>query len=304
MPAGAIDEVERACAAGNCGDAIDLLESAVRLRPGDFRLHFHLGRCYSGCCRSHPLVHPEMAVPYLRQALRLLGPDAKLARAAALDLLGNTLTESGASRDAVDSYLAAAELYQSLGMSEEWARAQFNLGNSYCELSEARAENHWEQAVFHYEQALQVRTRQKEPVHYAAALENLGTAYRRLSGGAKKSIQCYRKALWIYTPSANPGKCAALHNNLGNAYLSLPGDRNMRHALRHFDRALILQVHDAHSRTYGITQYNRAQAYLRLAQSSPAVTCLREASRAFQCCGEERYTQLIRAQLEHIGLAE
>ena len=63
---------------------------------------------------------------------------------------------------------------------------------------------------------------------------------------------------------------------------------------------------DTSSRAYGITQYNRAQAHYRLAQTSPggnpkvAVTCLEEAFAAFQSCGEDRYTQLVRAQLERI----
>jgi tetratricopeptide (TPR) repeat protein len=307
MPPAAIDEAARACAAGDCVESIDLLEDAVRLRPGDFRLHYRLGQCYSGCCRSHPLVDPDMAVPYLRQALRFLGSGPGIARAAVLDQLGNTLTRRGAWRDAIDCHLAAAEMYRSFGMPGEWARAQFNLGNSYCELAEATGENHWEEAASHYEKSLEVRSRQKDPEHYAATLENLGTAYRRLAGlkvagSITKSIQCYRRALWIYIPAANSNKCAAVHNNLGNAYLSLPGDRNTRRALRHFDRALRLQSQEKERRTYGITQFNRAQAYLRLAQSSLAVSCLREASRAFQSCGEDRYTQLIRAQLEGIGL--
>ena len=101
-------------------------------------------------------------------------------------------------------------------------------------------------------------------------------------------------------------------NNLGNAYLSLPETdektiaRNARRALHHFDRALRIQCRDKSSRAYGITQYNRAQAHYRLAQTSPggnpkvAVTCLEEALAAFQSCGEDRYTQLVRAQLERI----
>lgn len=310
MPAAAMDGVERACLAGKCEESIDLLEQAVRLRPGDYSLHYRLGICYGGCCRSHPLVHPDMAIPYFRQALRFLGDEPGAARAAVLDQLGNTLiersrtAEADSLRTAIDCHLSAAEIYRSLGMANEWARIQFNLGNSCCDLSEAAGEHHWAEAVSHYEQSLRIRTRQKDPQLYAAVQENLGTAYRRLPDFLK-SIQCYRRALWVHNPTANPEKCAALQNNLGNAFLSLPDSggnaaRNARRALRHFDRALGLQSSQTESRQYGITQYNRALAHIRLARTSGAVTCLHQASRAFQACGEERFAALIRAQLARI----
>jgi tetratricopeptide (TPR) repeat protein len=307
MRAPAMDRALRACAAGNCEESIDLLEHAVRGQSGDFRLYYRLGVCYSGCCRPHTQVHPEMAVPYLRQALRLVGSDAGTARAAVLDQLGNALIErshtEGAEplRAAIDCHVAAAEAFESLGMAGDWARVEFNLGNSWCDLAEATGEDRWAEAVAAYEKSLLVRTRDKDPEHHAAALENLGTAYRQLAQ-AGKSIRCFRQALWIYTPAANPEKCAALHNNLGNTILSFPGDiaRNARRALRHFDRALGLQAQHPDTRPYGVTQYNRAQAYVRLGDFKTAVTCFREAARAFQACGEERLLELIRTQSERI----
>ena len=118
-----------------------------------------------------------------------LAPDRGRFRAAVVDQLGNTLCHSGSTpravalRAAIECHIEAAEIYQSLGMADDWGRTQFNLGNSCCDLSEITGEDHWQEAVFHYEESLRVRTREKDPERHAAVLENLGSAYRRLSGG-------------------------------------------------------------------------------------------------------------------------
>ena len=49
-----------------------------RAPPGHFSLHYSLGLCYSGSCGfSHPLICPDLAVPYLRRALALLGEEGE-----------------------------------------------------------------------------------------------------------------------------------------------------------------------------------------------------------------------------------
>jgi tetratricopeptide (TPR) repeat protein len=323
MPGAALEDAERACAGSDCPRAIGLFEEAVARRPHDFRLHYRLGLCYGGDCRAHGLVHPEMAVAYLRQARRLMGTTPGKDRAAVVDQLGSALCHGGSAprpaalREAIECHEEAADIYRSLEMADDWGRAQFNLGNSCCELSEIAGEDHWQEAVFHYQESLRVRTREKDPQRHAAVLENLGSAYRQIAGGSagenvKKSIKCYQSALRIYTAGSPSIKKAALENNLGNAYLSLPAEgpaavaRNAGRALRHFDRALRVPSLDKHSRVYGITQYNRAQAFCRLAQTPAggnpraAAACLEEAFAAFQSCGENRYRELARAQLDRI----
>jgi tetratricopeptide (TPR) repeat protein len=313
------------CSAGSCEEVIPALEEAIRRRPCDARGYYQLGLCYSGSCQAHGLVSPEMAAAYLRRALDLEDGPA-LFRASILDALGNTLIRcagqpaDAALRDAIACHTEAAGIYRAAGNSSDWARTQFNLGNSCCELSESTGEDHWHEAVSHYERSLEVRTRNRDPERYAAVLENLGTAYRRLEVGpdganVKKSIDCYRRALRECPCSRHPARNAALQNNIGNAYLSLPqpdepsAARHARRALRCFGRALRIQAADKHSRAYGITQYNRAQAFLRLARTSPrrnalmAVNCLEEAHAAFQSCGERGYAQRIESQLKqyHCG---
>jgi len=245
MPA-AFSDAELACAAGNCRESIERMEEDVRHHPGDFRLHYKLGICYSGCCKSHPLVHPEMAVPYLRQALQLLPANPGVARAAVLDQIGNALIER-AKREgaeslcaAIETHRSAAEAFLKLRRIDDWARVQFNLGNSYCELSDVSGEDHWEEAVEAYRKALLVRTRHKDPEQHAMVLENLGTAYRHLAD-VSNALRCFRASLHVHTAAAHPEKCAALHNNLGNLYLSIP-DATVRNSRRHMPVARVAGV--------------------------------------------------------------
>ena len=311
--------LETACVAGACEQVIGSLESAAQLQPDNPLIYYRLGACYSGGCRLHAFVHAGMALAYLRRALELLGPGPSNMRAAVLESLGYAVTHSrdlAAWQASRDYYLQALAIYESMGTRDDRARAHFNVANCCCELSEFSEEDHWREAVVHYEESLRVRSRGSDPERCAAVLENLGTAYRRLpmdeaATNVKRSIQCYRRALG-YLPRHSQERNAALHNNLGNAFLSLPDadattvTRNARHALHHFARALGIQPGNRSCLAYGITQFNRAQAYLRLARLRPstnlklAAACLREACAAFQSSGEERHLRRARAQLESI----
>jgi tetratricopeptide (TPR) repeat protein len=312
-----LEEVRLACAAADCEHAVDLLEKAVRIQPADYQLHYWLGVCHSGGCRRHGYTDPDLAVEYLRQALRLARGATPLGRAAILAALGNTCLDSHslkrteAVRTSIECHRQAAQIYHGLGQAEAWAREKFNCGNACCELSELAGEDHWQEAISCYEGALTVRTRERNPERYASVLENLGTAYRQLPAGdhgrnVRTSIGCYRHALRICGRATHPARNAALHGNLGNAYLSLPAsdetarERNARRALRHFERALHTPGCDRDSRQYAINQHNRAQAYLRLSDFEASMDCLQEAYRVFMACGEEIYARRIRAQMENI----
>ncbi len=308
---------EQACGAKRCEDAIHALESDLQRQPSDALACYELGLCYSGGCHSHSLVSPEMAVAYLRRALCLTN-DTGLLRAYILEALGNTLAGETNSRnadalcEAIACHSQAADLYRAAGKSADRARAQFNLGNSCCELSEATGENHWREAIGHYEDALAVRTPGKDPAGRAAVLENLGTAYRQLRGSyVEKAVGCYRRALRLCSPTGSPARYAALQNNLGNALLSLPvtdettACRNARRALRRFNCALNVLSPDPPGCSYGITQCNRGQAYRRLSrgrdrQAALAAKCLKDAYAVFVSCGEQQYAEVAKEQLNQL----
>ena len=201
---------------------------------------------------------PNLAAAYLRRALALLGEDGGIVRATILDALGSALVRGrdaspvAAARTAIECYREAARIYQQCARLDDWARTCFNLGNTLCDLSEMGGEDHWREAVFHYEESLRVRTREKDPERHAAVLENLGSAYRSLSGGVpgdnvKKSIRCYQRALRVYTPASNPEKSAAVENNLGNALLVVAGNRRKDQGSQRAARPASLRPRPPHS---------------------------------------------------------
>lgn len=318
-------------AAGHCRDhqcesSIELLADAARLDSKNYTIQYQIGVCCSGGCRHHQQVSAEIALIHLRLALVLVDSHKDpQSRAQILDAIANTWVISARGpaevllQAAIKCFQEAARTYLSLGDLDAWAREEFNLGNSYCELSEETSPGKWEEAVLHYQRALKVRTRERDPVRYAATMENLGTAYRELPSGNKavnvrKAILCYRKALQVYTLLLFPLKNAGLHNNLGNAYISMSSAdsagtyRNLRRAHRHFERALCLRAKARFPGDYAVTQLNRGSAFLRLAllERDPqlslrsALECFEEAGNCFALCGQAECAQAARDQAESV----
>ena len=314
------------CREHQCEACIAILVEAVQAEPNNYAIHFQLGVCCSGGCRVHLQTSAEIALTYLRLALTLVSPSEQpKERAQILSAMGNTWLISGQEslavrlQAAISCFKEAARTYLGVGDMEAWAREEFNLGNSYCELSEETSPRKWEEAVSHYQKALQIRTKERDRVRYAATQENLGTAYRGLSSGDKavnvrKAILCYRQALQVFTPSEFPPQNAALHNNLGNAYVSIPSidstetGKNLRRALRHFDRALRFRTRVSFPCDYAVTQFNRGSIFLRLALDDPnpqqylrsAQICFKEAGTGFAQVGQVARARAAQDQAERV----
>jgi tetratricopeptide (TPR) repeat protein len=304
------------CHEGQCVEAITVLEALLRDQPANPELHHQLGICYSGTCRTHAMVSVPMAVCYFQRALSSMGSGgAARLRAKYLDSLGNACLLDRRPGAAIPYLTGAAELYATLGLADDWAREQYNLGNAFCDISESEAPRKWQFAVEHYRQALKVRTEEHDPVRYAATAQNLGTAYRQRSDGERgsnirKAIGYYRCAMRAYRLDRFPAQRAALHNNLGNAYLCLPGPaeafrRNIRRALRHFDLALKIRQQDRRPCDYAATQFNRGQAYATLGEIDPgsldeAAGCFREAEKYFLVCRDSEHAAAAHAALTRI----
>jgi len=312
----------RPCNGEPCEIVILRLQQVVEQNPENWRLRYQLGICYSGRCQKHPLVSPDLALEELGLACKALHePEEPRIRAAILSLLGlmypNSLRLPVKARllCAVECYEEAAAIYFKCGMFQEWARMQYNLGNTWCEFPDTEFPAKWENAIAHYEQALLFRTQQADPACFAATMENLGTAYRQRTAGDKAAnvrhaMQCYRRALRLSSVTTVPARWAALHNNLGNACLCLPcpdlslRESHARHALRHFDLALRVRTLKRSLFDYAVTKLNRAQACFRLgACGSPAwlaeaVHCLGDARAAFLRLGAATEASMAEKGLE------
>jgi len=321
-----LDKATTSCSSHRCEEAVDLLEEAVRLQPANSELHYRLGICHSGGCRHNSITNPDLAVGYLRHALSLTASSKdSLICAGILDALGNAyiysrqLPKKARLEAALECHRTAAELYLSRDRLDDWAREEYNQGNAWCELPEEEYPDKWQQAIMHYEQALRVRTREKNPLRYAATLQNLGTAYRQLKMGDKaanvlKATDCYRRALQVYDLSSFPVQHAALHNNFGNAYLSLAmADDRIRsrcahYALAHLERALRVRTRAEYPADFAVTQFNRGQAFLLQVAEDPqesyvrAAVCFQEAHDCFLLCGHAKSARAARQQVQRVRL--
>lgn len=307
------------CANHDCEGAISILETAFAQQPCNAELSHQIGVCYSGVCRRHSQVSLRLAIAYFERALDLIGIHGPgEIRAKYLDSLGNAHWADGEPAAAVPLLEEAARIYQQLGLPEDWARTEYNLGNACCEAAATGVPSMWNEAVGHYSNALRVRTAKADPIHYAATAQNLGTAFRELSGGdhlanLRKAISLYVAAFGIYAGVHMPAKCADLHNNLGNLYLGLPNPpsapcKNIHRALRHYARALALRSKTNRPRDYAVTQLNRGHGFLLLAACDssgdvqPAAMCFREALNSFLLCGDMSHAQIARQRLDALEI--
>lgn len=315
------------CGQQPCETVIFKLVQELKQTPRNWKLQYQLGVCYSGRCQGHSLVSPDLAVQHLSSASKYFcDPQNPRQHAAILSLLGIMYERSKALPRrvrllcAVECQEKAADICFTSGAFREWARIQYNLGNTWCEFPDDEFPANWENAIAHYEQALRFRNSASDPASYVATLENLGTAYRQLPTGDKaanvcKAIQCYRRAVRLCPAASASAQWAALQNNLGNAYLSLPcanvssQTSRARHAIRHFDLALKVRTSEQDLFGYAVTTLNRGQACLQLARSgdaawlSAAAQCFRDAHAAFLRTGASTEATLARDAIASIAQA-
>jgi tetratricopeptide (TPR) repeat protein len=141
---------------------------------------------------------------------------------------------------------------------------QNNLGNAFADRLQGDRTGNLEQAIVHYQQALEVYTRQAFPKQWAMTQNNLGTAFAdRLqgdrAGNLEQAIVHYQQALEVYTRQAFPEQWAMTQNNLGNAFADrLQGDRagNLEQAIVHYQQALEVYTRQAFPEQWARTGYN------------------------------------------------
>ncbi|MBZ0284469.1 MAG: CHAT domain-containing protein [Anaerolineae bacterium] len=150
-----------------------------------------------------------------------------------------------------------------------WAALQNELGNSLAQNPLGNRATNLEQAIHHYQLALEVRTREAFPVDWAATQNNLAVAYSvRIAGSGsdnlEQAIHHYQLALKVKTREAFPVDWAMTQNNLANAYRNrITGSRsdNLEQAIPHSHLALAVYTREADPERWATTQNNLAVAY-------------------------------------------
>ncbi|WP_199306181.1 CHAT domain-containing tetratricopeptide repeat protein [Coleofasciculus sp. FACHB-T130] len=215
---------------------------------------------------------------------------------------------------AITGYEVVTTIFTREASPENWAMAQYNLGNAYRERILDKRVSNLELAIQCYDRALQVYTNHAFPEYWARIQSNLGTAYGNRIIGDKASnlelaIECYNQALQVYTREAFPQNWAGTQNNLGTAYGNrIIGDKasNLELAIECYNQALQVYTREAFPQEWGGTQNNLGNAYHsrilgdRKSNLDLAIQCLEA---ALQVCTREAFPQEWARTQNHLGLA-
>lgn len=153
--------------------------------------------------------------------------------------------------------------------------ALFNIGSRACNLGLVYIEKRtylWI-AIEAYKEAINHLNR--VPIQYAAAQNNLGSAYCILADvedkteNCKRAIEAYKEALKVRTLDKFPIDYAATENNMGNAYSTLAEVEDMaencKRAIEAYQEALKVRTLEQFPIEYAATQNNMGNAYCQLA---------------------------------------
>jgi tetratricopeptide (TPR) repeat protein len=177
--------------------------------------------------------------------------------------------------------------------AEERGTATFLLDNALTTLGERESGTaRLEQAVNAYRDALEERTRERVPLDWAKAQNNLGTALGKLgereSGTARleQAVNALRNALLERTRERVPLQWAMTQNELGNALLALGererGTARSEEAVNAYRDALLERTRERVPLQWAMTQHNLGNALATLGERESGTARLEQAVSAFR----------------------
>ena len=125
------------------------------------------------------------------------------------------------------------------GLAIDWAATERNLGGVYAARIRGERADNLEQAIAGYAAALEIYTRESNPMLWAQTQGELAAVYvNRIRGDRSENVEQalahYDDTLTVLTAETLPGDWATTQVNLGNAYLErIAGDR-----ARNIERAI------------------------------------------------------------------
>ena len=161
---------------------------------------------------------------------------------------------------------AALRLVKSDTQPQLWAYLHFRLAISSAQSLQGESADNLEQAISHYEQALEVFTCQNFPEQWALTQNNLATAYReRIRGehadNLEQAISHCEQALQVFTRQDSPQDWAMTQNNLATAYSQRVRDEradNLEQAISHYEQALEVYTRQNFPEQWAKIQHNLA----------------------------------------------
>lgn len=145
----------------------------------------------------------------------------------------------------------------------------FNLGSAYVSRASGVRADNLEKGIAHLEAALQIFTREADPLNWVAVNNNLANAYQaRIRGeradNQERAIAHFEAALTVVTREAYPQQWAQLQNNLGVVYWrrirGVQAD-NIETAIKHLEATLTVFTRDTHPTLWAAARNNLGSAY-------------------------------------------
>jgi CHAT domain-containing protein/tetratricopeptide (TPR) repeat protein len=146
----------------------------------------------------------------------------------------------------VEVYRTALRMVKRDAQAHLWATLQNALAISLLQNPQGERAENVEQAILHFQHALQVFTPQAFPIDWAGIQNNLGNAYRQRIRGEpadnlEQAILHYQHTLEVHTRQDFPERWAGTQHNLGSAYrerIRGERDQNLEQAILHYRQAL------------------------------------------------------------------
>jgi tetratricopeptide (TPR) repeat protein len=164
---------------------------------------------------------------------------------------------------------AALRLFHRDTQPRLWAHLQIQLAISLAQNPQGERADNLEQAIHHYQQALQVLTQPAFPIEWAMTQHDLALAYsERIRGeradNLEQAIRHCQQALEVRTRQDFPEDWAQTQGNLALAYNKrIRGERadNLEQAITRFKQVLEVYTRQAFPEGWAMTQHNLALAY-------------------------------------------
>jgi tetratricopeptide (TPR) repeat protein len=222
--------------------------------------------------------HLHAAVELYERAIALCPAEQALLAARIMARKGTALQavpDAGVERleGARQALEQAIPVLESLGVSEELAEAEMNLGLALQQLA-AAGRTRIGDAIAAYQRALRAFEPKRFPAEFAVLQNNLATAFLSLPFTDQRgrmrealAVQCFEEALRAVTLIDHPVEYAMLQNNLGNALQHASSSRateNRLRAVAAYDEALKVRTRRHAPLEYANTIANKATCLSRL----------------------------------------
>ena len=177
-------------------------------------------------------------------------------------------------KEAINIYLATAEVFKQHNDSASWASALSNIGVVYEEMGMA------EKAIYYDKLGLNIKLAMHDILGAAANYNNIGVAYYELLNNPDSAIYYYTKAFEIFKTFGHTIRIAQARNNLGMLYIMLNDYALAKHHLEKanyiFDSIGNLQGKAVSQRYFGELNFAQGNDFNSLEYFKSAISIFKQ----------------------------